>query len=131
MADFATALDGRVQSMARTHELLSANGWRGISVAELVRRELAPYTTTGNTEMNGSNVILKAEAGRAMVLHELATNAAKYGVLSTQSGRVAIWWGPLPNGHARSHIVLEWREVGGPLVVAPKNQDLGRTQFVP
>src|SRR5262249_59300372 len=66
MADFATALDGRVQSMARTHELLSASGWQGISVAELVRRELAPYATTGNTEIDGPNVILKAEAGQGV-----------------------------------------------------------------
>src|SRR5262249_18522429 len=74
-----------------------------------------------------SNVILKAEAGQAlaMVLHELATNAAKYGALSVQSGRVAIWWGPRPNGHARSHLVLEWREVGGPSVVSPKKSGFG------
>src|SRR5262249_6386561 len=52
MAEFATALDGRLQSMARTHDLLSATRWQGISVKELVRRELAPYTTNGNTEIN-------------------------------------------------------------------------------
>jgi PAS domain S-box-containing protein len=127
MADFATALDGRVQSMARTQELLSASGWQGISVAELVRRELAPYATTGNTEINGSDVILKAEAGQAlaMVLHELATNAAKYGALSTPNGRVVIRWVQHPNGHARSHLVLEWREVGGPSVVAPQRSGFG------
>jgi len=127
MADFATALDGRVQSMARTHELLSASGWQGISVAELVQRELAPYAITGNTKINGSNVILKAEAGQAlaMVLHELATNAAKYGALSTQSGCVEIQWAQRPNGHARSHLVLEWREVGGPSVVAPEKPGFG------
>jgi PAS domain S-box-containing protein len=127
MADFASALDGRVQSMARAHELLSASGWQGLSVAELVRRELEPYATTGNTEIDGPNVILKAEAGQAfaMVLHELATNAAKYGALSTQSGRVAIRWGERSNGHSRSHLVLEWREVGGPSVVAPEKSGFG------
>jgi two-component sensor histidine kinase len=127
MADFATALSGRVQSMARTHELLSARGWQGISVAELVRRELAPYATTRNTEVNGSNAILKAEAGQAlaMVLHELATNAAKYGALSTQSGHVAIQWVQHSNGHARSHLALEWREVGGPSVAAPEKPGFG------
>jgi two-component sensor histidine kinase len=127
MADFATALDGRVQSMARTHELLSASRWQGISVAELVRRELAPYATTDNTEINGPEVLLRAEAAQvmAMVLHELATNAAKYGALSTQNGRVSIKWGQRSNGHSRSHLVLEWREVDGPTVVAPENSGFG------
>jgi two-component sensor histidine kinase len=101
MDDFATAFDGRVQSMARTHELLSASRWHGISVAELVRRELAPFATNGNTEINGPDVILRAEAGQAMamVLHELATNAAKYGALSTQNGRVSIHWEQRLDGH--------------------------------
>src|SRR5262245_46439601 len=92
MTDFATALDGRIQSMARAHELLSASRWQGISVAELAQREMAPYTTRGNTEIDGPEVILKSGAGQvmAMVLHELATNAVKYGALSAQNGRVSI-----------------------------------------
>jgi PAS domain S-box-containing protein len=127
MADFTTALDGRLQSMARAHELLSASRWQGISVAELVRRELAPYATTDNTEINGPEVLLRAEAGQvmAMVLHELATNAAKYGALSIQNGRVSIKWGQRSNGHPRSHLVLDWWEVGGPSVVAPQNSGFG------
>jgi len=106
---------------------LSASGWQGISVAELVRRELAPYATTGNTEMDGCNILLKAEAGQAlaMVLHELATNAAKYGALSTQSGRVAIRWRQHPNGRPCSRLVLDWREIGGPSVVAPEKSGFG------
>src|SRR5215831_11432704 len=127
MADFATALEGRVQSMARTHELLSASRWHGISVAELVRRELAPYATNGNTEVNGPEVILRAEAGQviAMVLHELATNAAKYGALSTQNGCVSIRFRQRPNGHPRSHLVIEWREVGGSSVITPGKPGYG------
>jgi two-component sensor histidine kinase len=127
VAAFAAALDGRVQSMARTHELLSASRWQGMSVAELVRRELVPYATSGNTEINGPEVILRAEAGQvmAMVLHELATNAAKYGALSTRGGRVSIRWRLRPNGRSRSHLMLEWREVGGPTVVAPGNSGFG------
>src|SRR5215813_4526873 len=123
MAEFATALDGRLQSMARTHDLLSATRWQGISVAELVRRELAPYATTENAEINGPEVILRAEAGQAMamVLHELATNAAKYGSLSTQNGRVSIRWRQRSNRHPRPHLVLEWREIGGPSVVTAGN----------
>jgi len=60
-----------------------------------------------------------------MVLHELATNAAKYGALSAQNGRVSIRWEHRLNGHPHSDLVLEWREVGGPFVVAPENSGFG------
>ena len=59
------------------------------------------------------------------VLHELATNAAKYGALSTQNGRVSIRWGRWSNGHLHSHLVLEWREAGGPAVVASEHSGFG------
>ena len=113
--------------MARTHELLSATQWHGISVRELVQRELAPYATSSNTEINGPDVILKVEAGQAMgmVLHELVTNAAKYGALSAQIGRVLIRWERRINRHARFPLVVEWREIGGPSVVVPKNSGFG------
>ena len=120
VADFVAALDGRIRSMATTHELLSSHRWQGVSLTALVRRELAPYATRDNTEINGPNILLKPEAGQAMamVLHELATNAAKYGALSTKNGRVSIRWDRHLNGHPRSHLVFEWREIGGPPVVA-------------
>jgi PAS domain S-box-containing protein len=126
MADFATALDGRVQSMARTHELLSASRWHGISVEDLVRCELAPYATSGNAEIEGPDVKLKAEAGQVlgMALHELSTNAAKYGALSAKEGRVSIRWNRWLKGRP-TRLVLEWREVGGPSVVAPKKSGFG------
>lgn len=94
---------------------------------ELVRRELAPYATRGNTAISGPAVILKSEAGQAMgmVVHELATNAAKYGALSAQNGRVSICWKHRSNGHPRSHLVLDWREIGGPSVVAPAHSGFG------
>jgi PAS domain S-box-containing protein len=120
VADFAVALDGRIRSMATTHEMLSCHQWQGVSLMELVLRELAPYATHNNTEINGPPVLLKPEAGRAiaMVLHELATNAAKYGALSSKNGRVAIRWDQYLNGHPRSHLVFEWQEIGGPPVIA-------------
>ncbi|HWE15908.1 MAG TPA: PAS domain S-box protein [Hyphomicrobiaceae bacterium] len=126
IADFVAALDGRIRSMATTHELLSSHRWQGLSLAELVRRELAPYATCDNTEIDGPGIFLKPEAGQAMamVLHELATNAAKYGALSTKNGRVSIRWDRHLNGHPRPHLVFEWQETGGPPIVA-----LGKTSY--
>src|SRR5262249_7664321 len=100
-SDFAAALEGRFRSMAATHELLGARWWQGVSLAELVRRELAPYAVRNNTEVSGPEVVLRAEAGQAMamVLHELVTNAAKYGALSSKKGRVSIQWDRRLNGH--------------------------------
>ena len=120
VADFVAALDGRIRSMATTHELLSSRRWQGVSLAELVRRELAPYATSNNTEIDGPGVCLKPEAGQAMamVLHELATNAAKYGSLSTKNGRVSIRWDRRLNGHPRPHLLFVWQEIGGPPVLA-------------
>jgi PAS domain S-box-containing protein len=127
VANFAAALDGRIRSMAMTHELLSSGRWQGISLMELVRRELAPYATRNNTQINGPEVVLRAEVGQAMamVLHELTTNAAKYGALSNKNGRVSIRWDRRSNGQARSQLVLEWQEIGGPPVVAPSRPSYG------
>jgi PAS domain S-box-containing protein len=125
-SDFAVALEGRLRSMAATHELLGARWWQGVSLTELVRRELAPYAADNNTELNGPEVVLRAETGQAMamVLHELATNAAKYGALSTNKGRVSIRWDRRFNGHP-PRLVLEWREIGGPPVIAPGSPSYG------
>jgi two-component sensor histidine kinase len=72
-------------------------------------------------------VLLKPDAGQAlgMVLHELATNAAKYGAFSTNEGRVLIRWDRRLNGRPLSNLVLEWREVGGPRVDAPSKSSYG------
>jgi PAS domain S-box-containing protein len=127
VGDFAAALEGRIRSMAATHELLSSRHWQELSLIELIRRELAPYAESKNTELNGPTVLLKPEAGQAlaMVLHELATNAAKYGALSTNKGRVLIRWHRRLNGRPLSNLVLEWREVGGPRVNVPGKSSYG------
>ena len=127
VADFAAALEGRIRSMAATHELLSSRHWQELSLIELIRRELAPYADSKNTAISGPTVLLKPEAGQAlaMVFHELATNAAKYGALSTDRGRVLIRWDLRSNGNPVSNLVLEWREVGGPRVDAPCKSSYG------
>jgi PAS domain S-box-containing protein len=128
VANFVKALDGRLRSMATTHELLSFGRWRGVSLTELVRQELAPYATRHNTKISGPEIVLRPEAGQAMamVLHELATNAAKYGALSKKQGRVLIRWDRRLNGHPL-RLVLEWQEFGGPAVVTPGKTSFGMT----
>ena len=125
MSHFVAALDGRIRSMATAHELLSTRQWQGMPMAELVRREFAAYASSNNTKIDGPEVMLSAEAGQAMamVIHELVTNAAKYGALSTQSGRVSVRWYRKLNGSAQ--FVLVWQETGGPRVEAPRKSGYG------
>jgi PAS domain S-box-containing protein len=136
MAHFVAALDGRIRSMASTHELLSRRNWQGIPLADLLRRELAPYASNGNTGLRGPDVLLSAEAGQtiALVFHELSTNAAKYGALSKRGGRVAVHWSHARNGHASGRLAIDWVETGGPAVRAPKRSGYGTaviTELVP
>jgi PAS domain S-box-containing protein len=125
LADFVTALDSRIRSLARTHELLSQGRWSGVSLAEIARRELAPYAAD-NVEINGPSVTLKAEAAQAMamVLHELTTNAAKYGAFSGRNGRVLLCWRWLRNGSS-GRLAIEWQEIGGPQVRPPRQCGYG------
>jgi PAS domain S-box-containing protein len=115
-ADFVAGLDHRIESLARTHELLSETHWHDVPLLEIIRRELAPYSAR-NTDIGGPNLTLKAEAaqGVAMVIHELTTNAAKYGALSSGSGRVTVRWRWLQNG-SPDRLVIEWQEIDGPPV---------------
>jgi PAS domain S-box-containing protein len=112
---YVQALDRRIQSMADAHALLSQNRWEGVDLAELVSRQLAPYASDASATLSGPDVRLTAAAAQAMamVLHELVTNAAKYGALSTPHGRVEVTWTRGSNADAAS-LSLEWREIGGP-----------------
>src|SRR6266480_616720 len=117
--EYIRALDLRIQSMARIHTLLSQNHWEGIDFAELVRHQLAPDGTDANTIIDGPKVTLTVEATQAlaMVLHELVTNAAKYGALSTPHGRVEVEWNR-GAGEDAANLLIAWREIGGPAVAA-------------
>jgi PAS domain S-box-containing protein len=115
--EFLRSLDGRIQSMAAAHTLLSRSGWQSVGLDALVGNQLAPYTTGANITISGPDVMLASTEIQAVarVLHELATNAAKYGALSTPSGQVSVIWDLQASGQATSLILL-WREIGGPPV---------------
>jgi NO-binding membrane sensor protein with MHYT domain/two-component sensor histidine kinase len=127
MDEFLDVLDGRIQSMANTHALLSRGRWKGVYLADLVRRELEPCMGACEATMEGPDVLLSAEATQslAMVLHELVTNAAKYGALSTPRGRVRVRWGCGSNGNSQTVLAIGWHEVGGPAVKAPTRRGYG------
>ena len=127
--EFIQALDQRIQSMAVAHELLSQNNWRGVRVADVVRHQLAPYATNANTTTCGPDITLAAAATEAlaMVLHELVTNASKYGALSIPEGRVSVIWECRNSGDAPTGLTMvwRWRETGGPPVSAPSQYGYG------
>jgi PAS domain S-box-containing protein len=124
---FVRTLDGRIQTMAAVHSLLGQSRWNGAGITDLVRQQLAPYTTDTNTTISGSDVMLTSAATQAlaMALHELVTNAAKYGALSTPNGRVSVSWRRNSNGATATSLTMEWREFDGPPVVAPTKSGYG------
>jgi two-component sensor histidine kinase len=126
--EFLRTLDGRIQSMAAAHSLLSQSRWHGVGITDLVHHQLAPYTTVANTTISGPDVMLTAAATHAVavVLHELVTNAAKYGALSTPSGRVSVNWNLLPSsGGGAASLTISWHEIGGPPVAGPMQSGYG------
>src|SRR5262249_25261935 len=126
-AEFASSVRGRIRSMASTQGLLSETRWRGVNLANLIRAELEPYKTTANATLDGPEVLLtpKATHGVGMVLHELTTNAAKYGALSQQGGQVSVRWMVTDKHSAAGMLRIEWKETGGPKVAPPARQGHG------
>jgi len=125
--EFVRSLDGRIHSMATAHALLSQSRWHGVGLTSLVNTQLAPYATDANIRISGTDVTLTAAETQAMamVLHELVTNAAKYGALSIPGGRVLVNWDRRPNGDATATLMLEWRELGGPPVAGELQSGYG------
>jgi PAS domain S-box-containing protein len=123
---FVQVLDRRIQSMAAAHSLLSQSRWSGVNIADLVHSQLAPYATTANTTIGGPDVTLTPTVTQAvaMALHELVTNAVKYGALSSPSGHVAVNWHQPVDGES-GRVKIEWRESGGPSVVKPAKTGYG------
>jgi PAS domain S-box-containing protein len=124
---FVEVLDRRIQSMANAHSLLSQSRWSGVNLADLVHNQLAPYATTANTTIGGPDVTLTPTTTQAvaMALHELVTNAVKYGALSSPNGHVSVNWDRHQGDGGTPHVEIEWRETGGPAVGKPSKLGYG------
>jgi PAS domain S-box-containing protein len=124
---FGEAFQGRLSGLAQAHNLLLESNWQGADLRQLILAELAPWRDQQEGfVLTGPSVTVSSRAALSlgMALHELATNAAKYGALSRRGGRVEIAWEIEGEGEAR-HLVLRWSERGGPRVTAPERQGFG------
>jgi len=124
--EFTESLTSRIRALSATHDLLSQSDWSNAPLGEVVRSELAPYMEGKDSHVFMSGPAIKLAPNDAMSLglaiHELATNAAKYGALSTTSGRIHVDWALLSADQAEIH----WREEGGPPVAEPSKRGFGR-----
>ena len=119
---FRAAVIGRIAAMARAHTLLAREGWDAAELRELLEAEIAPHLSklargAERVSFKGPKVALAAAAAQplAMAVHEMATNASKYGALSVEAGRVAVRWEAAADGG----LVLRWTESGGPALDGP------------
>lgn len=131
-AAFQIRFSQRLQGMAASHDLLVNEDWRGVDVATLVRAQLRPFADErgGRLELMGPSLLLKPEAAQSlgMALHELATNATKYGALSVPHGKVDISWQTTRTDDSPK-FQLTWRESNGPLVADPTRKGFGHIVF--
>ena len=123
-ADTSTREDfsGRLAALANAQELLLQTQWVSVSVPALVSRTLGPLCPVGRCQANGDDVQLEGRRGLALALavHELTTNALKYGALSVPTGKVAIDW-----SHTHRIFRFNWNETGGPIVMPPTTEGFG------
>jgi two-component sensor histidine kinase len=126
-ADVKTAVarfEERLTALSRAHNLLTDENWASAGLYEVVRDQLGGDRLAGRISLAGPQVLLSPQVAvsLALVLHELATNATKYGALSNDTGRVQVSWVPDP---ARGMVALRWVETGGPAVHAPRRRGFG------
>jgi PAS domain S-box-containing protein len=125
VADLKKAVEGRIQALANVHSLFVATRWIGAELSTIAQQELAPYSATGEKRVrkDGPQVLLGPGTAQAVAitLHELATNAVKYGALSTANGHVDLKWSHEANGPLN----LRWIETGGPTVQLPTRRGFG------
>jgi PAS domain S-box-containing protein len=123
--EFTSAVEGRIQALAATHNLLSATRWEGANLRQIVDEEMAPYRTQGDrVDVDGPPAMLLPATAQsvALAIHELATNAAKYGALSTEGGRLRLHW-----RIGADALELDWLETGGPPATQPTSLGFGLT----
>jgi PAS domain S-box-containing protein len=122
--DAEAAVIDRLRSLGKTHLMLIDHEWRGADLADIVRAEMSPYA--GRVQIEGPSLLLIPRAAQnfALALHELATNAAKYGALSNMTGRVQINWSKVPS-NGSSLFTFRWQEHGGPQISAPTRKGFG------
>jgi PAS domain S-box-containing protein len=122
---FKKTLEGRIHALGRAHSLVAQSRWEGADLHRLVTEELAPYVGAESPQVwaSGPSLPLSPSSAQSMALaiHELATNAAKYGALSVRSGSVHVHWGRDGDGSLR----FRWTESGGPPVTPPTRSGVG------
>jgi PAS domain S-box-containing protein len=121
--DLKKAIEGRIQALANVHSLFVESRWIGADLSTIAAQELGPYSVQGRVRVDGPAVFLEPNVAQAFAvsLHELATNAAKYGSLSGNKGQVVLKW---VHGADRE-LVLRWTETGGPPVEPPTRKGFG------
>lgn len=123
---FQKSFSGRIQALAATHNLLAKKSWADLTVADIVSTELAPFISLGKSriKLEGLDIGVAPRAAIAlgMTIHELATNAVKYGALSSEAGQLRVRAEPGPE-----FLTLDWIESGGPPVKEPRRKGFGRT----
>lgn len=128
--DFATDFGARLKSLAASLDLLVREEWRGVSVRELVESQLGHYgdPDVRRVEIEGPQLLLSPLAAQylGMALHELSTNAVKYGALSVPAGKVLIAW-RIDGSRGKRRLHFSWHESGGPAVAPPTEKGFGHT----
>jgi PAS domain S-box-containing protein len=118
----------RLQALATSHDLLIQEGWHGASLYDLVKSQMGHHLDAKSAQvtMEGPAILLRPEAAQnlGLALHELATNAAKYGALSVATGKVSITWRSVSSGESEA-VEIIWLESGGPQVVEPTRSGFG------
>ena len=133
MEEFESRFGQRLQGLAASHDVLVVNTWQGAPLANLVRKHLEPFVDVQSSrlELTGPDIIVGAEAAQAigLAIHELTTNAIKYGALSLPTGKVKVSWAFDGDAETPRHLILNWIEQGGPPVVPPSHKGFGHVVF--